>query len=371
VFKPLLVVLGFCALVGDANANKPSPAAVDSAEWKAIAAPYVIGNSDEGVLIGSGLGVSYAPTVYMLGSLEYGLKGSFSGTLEGEIVLHRWRHAGKISLDFADRYIYSPHGAVPDPIDTLAIDRFDYKVSTLWRKGVFEVGPSVWVEIVKHDPVHLMPWGPNADRREIVHECGLALSGIRARLRTTSAVRPIDGYIIDAIAQGGFSWQEDRKRSKPDMSLQLQVAQARRITDRLRMYVRGDGRYLETTPWLARNYLGGSKKIRGQPYRRIFARRILMGRAQAHYRFIDSFTLPFRVLHTFMPWIHVWPLEVEAVAFYDAGSAGDPDFGWLRTHHGFGGGIRIVLPPELVVRIDIGFSPGGSPRLYFGIGELL
>lgn len=371
VFQSLLVLLTLFAVAG-ASAS-PAADSTDSADRGAhiLAAPYVVGNSDDGLTLGFGFGANRPPSLYAVSSIEYSLTGQLSAYVEGEVWLGEYRYAGKVSYSRGDFGIYPTLPVDPEAVAEADIERVDIKLAALRPLSPrFELGPAVWIESARgmrpEDPdkvplelATLAPFRPGS----------LALGGVRARWRTTSSVRPMDGYILDLITQAGAAWADEWDDAKPDATVQFKAAMAKPLHPRLRYYLRAETRLQLNTPPIVRNYNGGEKKVRGQPKRREYGRRAIYTRAQTHWTMLDDWRWPSEVAHSLFSFIPVYDLDVELVPFYDMGVMADPDFGWLPARHGVGMGLHFVIPPELVLRVDVGVSPGGSPRFYFTIGE--
>lgn len=330
-----------------------------------------MGDSDVGLTMGFGFGASRPPALYSVASAEFSLNGRINTYVEGEVRVGEVRYVGKVSTSLAPREVYPAVAVDPDEIAVATQQRIDIKLSALRPVGEHsEFGPAAWVE----STIGIDPETPDGDPLEILsiprfRPGSLALGGVRWRWRSTSSVRPMDGTIVDAILQAGAAFSEAWDTPRPDATVQLLAARAIPVHERMRVYLRGDTRHQLNAPPPVRNYMGGDKKVRGQPSRRETGRRTITGRAQLHALFIRDWRWPMETAHRLMPFLPVYDLDVELVPFYDVGWVGDPDFGWRRTRHGVGAGLHIVLPPELVIRMDVGISPGGSPRFYFTVGE--
>ena len=383
--KPIIIYFAALAIFLSRPANLlaggDEPADPDSSEviggWRFLGAPYMEVDSDDGLVLGLGAGVSLPPRYYILNWIESSFRGFFRIGLEGEVETGGLRHVGKISFDRMYRYLYSEEGADPEAFAKALVEHSEIKLSALrpsaWGSNRwFEIGPSIHIEHAKGiDPTDTEGVRLPIESLDRFRPGTLVLAGIHARYRTTGPVRPLDGVVLSVILQaGGVEWNGWEK-PRTEATAVLHGAWAVPAGDHLRIYLRGEGRLQLESPPPLRDYIGGGERVRGIPDRREFGRRVLLGRAQLHLTAIRGMRWPMELASAIIPPIPVWPMEVEVVPFYDVGAVGDPDFGWLKTRHGFGGGLRFVLPPDLVVHLDIAQSPGGETKFYFGFRETL
>jgi hypothetical protein len=345
----------------------------EQVETNVIAAPYVLASSDDGITLGFGFGLNRPPQLYSISSAEYSQSGQMNFFTEGEVRFGLNRYVGRVSFNRSTRSIYPSQPVDPDPLVNADVERVEIKLTVLRPYGRgFEIGPSAWIETAKgmrpededKNPLDL------ADYPRFIPGT-IALGGVRARWLTTSSVRPLDGYVLDLTTQAGAAWSDAWDSAKPDGTVQFKAAMARPMTEWMRMYLRAETRVQWNAPPPIRNFNGGGRLVRGQPKRRETGRRAIYTRAQTHVTLLRDWTWPTEVAHSIFSFIPIYDLELELVPFYDMGVIADPDFGWLPARHGVGAGIHLVIPPELVMRLDVGFSPGGSPRFYFTIGEAI
>ncbi len=367
VFATSLVLLTTC------SSWATELAAEDSLNTRVIAAPYMTGNSDDGITLGFGLGISRSPLLYSILAAEYSLSEQMNVLGEGEIHTEYVRYVGRLSFNSSTRSIYPSQPVDPEPLLRSEVERLEFKLSALRTFGTgFEIGPAGRLETAKG----LHPEDPDGNPLELDDyprfiPGALAMGGLRARWRTTSAVRPLDGSIVDLTTLFGAAWSDSWDESKPDALVQFKIATARPVADWMRVYLRAETQAQWNSPPPVRAYNGGNRKVRGQAKRREVGRRAITTRAQTHFTLIRDWRWPMETASRIVPFLPVYELELELVPFYDMGVIADPDFGWLPTRHGVGVGLHLVIPPELVIRIDVGVSPGGSPRYYFTIGEAI
>lgn len=348
--------------------------APDTSRWKALGAPYVTGNSDEGVRFGLLGGYSRPPGVYLAAQAGGSTRGGIDTQLEGEVDAGRWRIAGKINYRRAVWELYPAGGADPDPEVRVTVENPELKLSALRRWGErLEIGPAVWVEHVKGlDPVDPASDSPlELARIPRLRPATLGLAGARVRYGTAHPVRPVKGWLVDLITQAGAADYAGWAGPRFDATLQAMALGAAPLGPHLRFGARAETRLQLETPPPLRNYVGGEKKVRGEPYRRDAGRRVILGRAELAVVLTRRLTFPLLLARKLIPSMPLWPLHVELVPFWDVGAAGDPDFGWRKTRIGYGAGLRVVIPPDMVVRLDVGTSPGSGPRIYMGLGSPL
>lgn len=348
-------------------------ASPDSSSWKMLLAPYVLGNSDDGLLGGVGWGLSLPDTHYFLLGAEVSTRGAFRANIKGE-----WTVASATllvgELDLARRYtaLYPAVGSSPDPT-IIAFEEYGELTASLLRSyGKLELGPtlffrrSVWRDGEDADGIPLSL--ASFDR---LQPTTIGLGGLHARWRTTNPTRPMDGWLIDTRLQAGAVHYDPWQETRFDLHAFASLARAQRLNERIRLYLRAKGRFQLETPPSLREEIGGDHTVRGELGGRDAGRRILAGRSELHWRLYDGMRWPMELMNWVFPFVPVYPLQIEMVPFYDVGAAGDPDSGWARTRQGAGLGVRVVLPPELVVRIDIARSFQGGTGFYFSIGETL
>ena len=358
-------------------AGKPAPAEAgsneDDARWKMLLAPYLLGNSDDGIIGGVGWGASLPETYYFLLGGELSSRGAYRSNIKGEWMLRSGRRlVGE--FDIARKYtaLFPAVGASPDPT-VIAFERYiEINGALLKRYGQIEAGPALFFrrcrwsdpEDVDGNPASLAPY----DR---LQPAGIGLGGVHLRWRTTNPTRPLHGWLIESRLQAGVADYEPWGDSRFDLHAHLSLARAQELNETLRLYLRARGRFQLEAPPSLREDIGGDHTVRGELGARDVGRRTLAGRSELHWRVHDGFRWPMEMMHWVFPFVPVYPLQLELVPFYDVGAAGDPDSGWARTRQGAGFGVRVVLPPELVVRIDIARSFDGGTGFYFAIGETL
>jgi len=344
-----------------------------AAPWKLLLAPYLMGNSDEGIVGGIGFGASQAEQVYLLLAGEASTKGAYRLAAKGEVQRGATRYVGKavVGRNFTELYPSSGHN--PDPYARGYLRGFEFRLSALYPlSSHLQAGPEL--NLRKSDGVN--PEDPNGDPipRELLprfRDAFNSLAGLHVRWRTTNPVRPVDGSLIEAHLLGGVATSQPWSAQRTDAEAQLFAARATPLTPTLRLYLRADLRAQLETPPPLRNFVGGDDFVRGTARARDVGRRTVAGRSELHWTFYRNVRWPMQLMHWFVPFVPVYGLDWEAVPFYDIGAAGDPDTGWARTRQGAGIGLRVVLPPDLVARIDIARSFDGGMGFYFGIGESL
>jgi len=356
---------------GDASAEQPVQQAAD---WEFLAAPYLSVNPDFGVVFGVGGGISKDSNTTIILNSALSTKRQKGITLRGEagteenIYLFTFRSW----LNPADVYVESFSST--DPYATGLLQRGEFKIAALRKtEGQFEFGPEVWLDFTQGiEPK--TPDGVPLDINTIsrFRRGSLVLGGFRARWRTTSASRPMDGVIIDFALRAGRADGIEYTTPRLTYASDFWLSYTKPFSDRLRFYSRLWVRLQDQAPTSVRNDLGGSTTLRGVPYNRDFGRRLIATRFQLPYRFASDFTLFTDIAQVFIPPFPTWKLDLEILPFADIGAVADSDLGgWKPTRVGYGVGLRLVLPPQLVFTIDLGYSPGGSTKFYFDGGESL
>jgi len=355
-------------------ADSPESPEKGAGEWQILGAPYIAADSDFGVTLGLAAGVAHVPgfTMITLGSVS--TRGLAGGRFEGEATTNNRRLPFRLAFQRARYNLYPPGGVYPDPAFRAYLDRFELRFATLLRHdGGLEFGPEVYVLTSRG----LRP--EDMDGHSVPLEAFSrfqagysAMAGPRIRYRTTSPIRPMDGVILDAVLRGGRSGGDAFSTPRNDWSADLWASWTRPLSGRLRLYTRLWGRLQGEAPPPVRNHLGGGLTVRGQPLMRDYGRRQVLGRAQVHWTLARGIRWPGDLANRLWSALPSWPLDAELVFFADAGAAMDPDEPrWRRTRQGYGVSLHIVLPPELVFRLDIAISPGGPVFFYTGGGESL
>jgi len=378
LFVLLITFISFSQLTTDSFASADIKKANDESEeekavWRGFATPFLFANSDDGFVFGLGLGLSKDPGLYLISGLELTTKGNNRVAVETE-----WYHKNntivlKVDLGRTKRYLYPATEISPDYFAKADMEDVEFRLSYMKKyKSSFEAGPTLWVESIKGlNPVDQKNNEISYDGIDIFNPAFIALAGYRFRSKTTSAVRPTDGYVIDISLMGGVSNFNLWSDPKEDMYSKLIAALAKPLNNNFMTYFRIAGSYQLNAPAPLQNYNGGFDRVRGHADRREYGRRIIWGRSELHWTLTRKFDWPQRVAHSIFSFFPTWPLELEIVPFYDFGMAGDPSYGWNRTRHGLGAGIHFILPPELVLRLDLAAAPGGELFYYFTIKQSL
>ena len=136
----------------------------------------------------------------------------------------------------------------------------------------------------------------------------------------------------------------------------------------LALHLRGESLLGEERemPWWELPAIGGRDSLRGYWEGRFRGRRSVIANGEFRYHIID---IPLRF------WIVDVKLVIDGSFFADAGRVftadddldGRPRSGWKRTG---GFGFRMSLPPRLIGRLDIGFSPEDRFVTYFNFGTV-
>ncbi|MBD3165124.1 hypothetical protein GF324_00840 [bacterium] len=342
-------------------------------ELQFLGSPYVSANSDVGFTIGFGASFTKGRDLNLTLSTSYSTRGFMSLSLKGEVVTGGARWIREIIVGRYKRRLYAPSGWSPDPYAVATSDRLLVTLAPLWEIRGVEVGPELYMLVADSRDFEGgdgNPWmGPTPGR----FRAGSAVTGgVRARWRTMSATRPMHGWLLEGAVRGGVADGETFDKPRPEFALDLRAATALRLSDAFRLYLRGQGTYFEQAPQAVQPFLGGIETLRGQSLERDVGRRVLMSRSQFHYRFAKHWAWPGELAHRIWPLVPPLKLDLELVAFHDMGAVGDPLYdGWQRTRHGYGGGLRWVIPPELVFFFDIARAPDGTLFFYFGGGETL
>lgn len=343
-------------------------------KWQFLGAPYVTADSDNGIILGIGTGIAKTPTAAFIINSSVSTTGLAGFTLRGEMGNERTRYILRNALWLFPSNIYPFQGDLPDWEATALLQHTEIQWAAL-RKITpnFEIGPEIWTDFAKGIEPEDQDGNPlNVNYIPRLIDGSLVLGGIRARYKTTSSVRPIDGVILDLAVRTGRADGVMFKTPRHTTTADFWAAIAKPISPKLRFYARGWFRYQDEAAPSVRNPIGGVFTLRGQPFARDYGRRMVAGRFQLHYKVAEHVKSIGRVAHRIIPFIPEWDLEFEVAPFADIGAVGDPEYGgWHRTRQGYGMSFRLVLPPDLVLFLDLAFTPGGAGSYYFGGGESL
>lgn len=368
VLAPLLLIL-LLPLTSLAESDDPA-----NSKWDFLGLPYLSVDPDFGTILGLAAGVQRAPNTSFIVNSSISTGGQMGMTLRGETGSDASTQVFTFRQWLNPAGVYPNIGALPDPSAVALLQRSEIKFAWLNRyTETFEFGPELWMEFDKGiDPE--TDGGIPLDVATIprFQQGNMTLAGLRARYRTTSATRPLDGVIVDAALRAGRVDGITMTTPRLNVSGDLWLAMAKPLSGDVRLYSRIWFRAQSEAPVSVRNDLGGSRTLRGQPYNRDYGRRLIASRFQLHWTAMRNVTLFSDIAQYFIPIFPTLDLEVELAPFADIGAVGDPDLGgWSKTRQGYGLSFRFVLPPTLVFYIDLGYSPGGRPLLYFGGGETL
>jgi hypothetical protein len=294
------------------------------------------------------------------------------GISQAELKTPQWRFVDISWLSKMPRIIYTQEDNDPQEVARAVVTQFELQLSALRRFGELEIGPSALIRAVKAQDAkdaNEYPIPLNSFRR--FGTADMELAGVRMRYLTTSIVRPIDGVILDMSVRAGRASGNNSSSPVFDADTDIKAGWAKPVSENGRIYLRTWAMFQLNAPPSVRNFLGWERNHRGQPYMREWGRRFLSGRFQYHHCFKRSSSFPMEQLNSVFPFIKPCKLDFEIVPFYDIGAIGDPEFGWHKTRSGFGAGLHIILPPELVFRIDFAVAPNGPFRFYIGAGETI
>ncbi len=338
-----------------------------------LGAPYIFANSDLGLVYGMGGGLSRSPKLYILFFFNVSNNNLVEGgVLQGEYSYSDWKFSDVSWISKAPQYIYSLQDNNPEIIAKAIMTRFELQLSALRRVGNLEIGPTMMFRksfARDHKDKDDNPIPRNSYER--FGNANVELLGIRARYETTSPVRPTDGILLDGSLRFGRTNSNTYKSPRFDLDGEIKIGWTKPISSVSRFYSRIWCIFQLEAPPPVQQHLGWERNHRGQPYMREWGRRMLSGRFQLHFTFLERSKFPLDYLNKLIPVIKPDRMDFEIVPFYDVGEIGDPAFGWHKPRHGFGIGIHAVLPPELVLRLDFAIAPGGPIRYFIGAGETL
>ena len=374
-----IITIGISELYATDNAQTPTKP--DSTS-KFIAAPWASASTDEGIAVGFTAGISKFPNLLAYTSLQTSSKGYSSISLQAEIRNCYVKNILNASASKAIRQLYDPFKPIPEPYASAVVNRYQIRYSRLYQRSKnFAIGPDFKFDFSSARKIECLentelPWDfewPYPKRR---FDRGTSYSaGLRARYATMNPNRPLNGRIVDLSFRIGQAEDRDWKLDL-DRSGEILIALARQFSHRNRFYLRFLGQFQELIPPPIQNHLGGESTLRGEPSQRDYGNTILCGRAQYHLTVLKNWDFPLNLAHRIWSIFPVWAMDVEVVSFYDIGGVVDGHWGersdrYVKTKQGYGGGLRFVIPPELVLYFDVAKSPHGSPRFYLGVGETL
>jgi hypothetical protein len=356
-----------------ASADSSEISNEDSLSWRAIVTPFIFANSDDGVQYVFGIGLSKFPNFYTIAGGQITSKGNVAFGFDGEASIAERRYVFDMGYSRRGDETFPSMGNKPISIAKATTSSFKINLASLSNISErVEIGPVINISSSESKDFEL------ADGVEFEPEtaanyqkANLALLGMRARYSTTSPIRPTDGVIVDGMVLAGRSEGEFNATSRFDMNASLRLAIAKPLSRNFMLYLRNDSHFQLETPTPLRKHIGGDKELRGEPLRRDLGRRVLLGRAQLHYTLTRSFTMPWKMVHAIFKSVPINSAEIELVPFYDIGVAGDPDYGWKRTRHGYGMGLKFVLPPDLVITLDFATTASGLTGFYFMFGQTI
>ncbi len=352
---------------------------------KFLGAPYVYANTDMGLVMGVGGGLSKPPNFYSL----FFVDGSFNGMLQGgvsmmEIKSGDWRFIDVSWISQKLLYIYTLSDNDPQILAGALQTQYELNFSALHDLGGgWEAGPTVLVRFMRSREARDLV-DPNNPGQSVLYSEGrnipkstyprfrdadVELAGYRFRYTSTSPVRPTDGWIFETALRAGRTDGDAYATPRFDMDFEARLARAIPLTHRSRLYLRGWTILQLEAPPPVQQFLGWDRNHRGQPFMREWGRRFLSGRIQYHWMFAENSRFPWGHLHSLWSALPDMRLHYEIVPFYDIGAVGDPAFGWHETRHALGIGIHAVLPPDLVFRLDFAIAPGGPLRFFLAAGE--
>lgn len=373
-----LLILLAVSSVANAETNDSTSTA------KFIGTPIASASSDEGVVIGAVAGFARdSGGVFYLSAYQSTKRYTGLG-LRGEFNAGDWRVVTKNHITRILRKVYPATGDVVEEyahatvnrlqIDVAALKAFDGDFLSGNKSALHELGPSFVMDVSQaENPEDINGESLNLERLYAFQRASTAQLGVRLRIRTTSASRPVDGFVFDSKLLAGRTSGESlsKPKFKFDASFSAWLAVAQPLSQSTRLYLRGSWQLQGLAPPPIRNWLGGDNTLRGQPDHRDLGREIVMGRVQLHQMLISEWLFPMKTVNRVLSFFPVWAVDVEAVGFYDIGRCGDADFGWNPMRQGYGGGFRVVVPPELTLAFDFAITPHGGKMFYFGMGETL
>jgi len=370
LFKTILVLL--LPLANIEGSEKQKPVSGDETQ-QVILLPYVSASSDVGIEAGIIACVASHPgmIVYYGGYLT--TKGHSGLSIRGERDMGNLRLIGESSLTRIKHKLYRPSRSIPRPFASAVVNRFQFNLAVMKETTEeLEIGPELFIDVAKGENQRDAQDRPASLVSLSRFGLGSLIQiGPRIRYRTTSTLRPLHGVIIDGSVRIGRAGGDALSHPEADFAINLRLAGTLPISDRKRLYLRGWWGHQHAAPPPVRYSIGGIRTVRGLPLNRNFGRRLINIRSQFHYKLIDEWGVPMSYAHNLWNAIPSMKMNIETVAFYDIGSIGDPDYGWRQLSHGFGGGLRIIFPPEMTFFFDVAKSPGGGLRFYFGAGETL
>ncbi|MBT7618009.1 MAG: hypothetical protein HN590_12070 [Calditrichaeota bacterium] len=338
-----------------------------------LGAPYVFANTDLGIVYGVGGGISRSPNLYLLFFLNFSTNSLIEGgVLQGEYTYLNWNFSEVSWISKAPQYIYTIQNNDPQVIAKALMVRYELQLSALRKVGSWEIGPSMIVRKSSARDQKDKDDNPILeDSYERFGEGNVQLLGVRAKYETASSLRPIAGILIDGSLRFGRTNGDVYQLPRFDVDAEIKIGWAIPITSKTRIYARIWSIFQLEAPPPAQQHLGWERNHRGQPYMREWGRRMLSGRLQFHFTTVKRSPFPLVYMHEWIKIIKPARVDYEIVPFYDVGEIGDPAYGWHKPRHGIGIGLHLVMPPELVLRLDFAFAPSGPLRFFIGAGETL
>ncbi len=362
----LVAVCLFCSVPVQGNA---------AGDIGVLALPVLGYSTDEQVVMGimSGFSRGEGSTLYLTG--YYATAGRYVLKTNGEQGFGNGILTSDIALRYVLRKLYT-EGSDPEEYARAYMGRVLLNLAYLKpirEESALQVGPAVkmnhtWVNDVRSpedDPLPVLPGR--------FGQGGYALGGFQTRYITTSSLRPVKGWILKGGLYFGTAYGEQLDRARTDIHGDLSLAGVTPFLSHFRVYGRVQSGFQLESPEPVQLFLGGESTLRGQADQRDWGRRQLAGRLQLHWVMFQNVSWPIDLVHS------IWSgfptpadrFDLEVVGFHDIGAVGDPAIGWQRTRLGYGTGLRVVFPPELVFRFDVGYSRDFGFMVYVGAGETL
>jgi outer membrane protein assembly factor BamA len=110
--------------------------------------------------------------------------------------------------------------------------------------------------------------------------------------------------------------------------------------------------------------IGGGQTLRGFPWKRFQGRGMGLYRNEFRLTLIDEFMDPITRLRDRIPTLPEIKPAIELAVFTDMGSTWYQRIDTDRIQSGYGAGLRVILPTDVVVRADVAWSDDGH---YWGL----
>lgn len=272
-------------------------------------------------------------------------------------------------LERSERFIYSPYDNTFDKRASGWKTRFSGILSGLRNFGSHtRFGLVVRSDIAWSGAASLPSGQPALISERALRDASQHGAGIRFIYELADDTGKKPKLTADISLTAGIADEEFWKYTHFDWGYVGSVQFACSPLRRLIVAVDLEGSYSMNAPQPLRASLGGYGSLRGYPVYYRYGRRLAAARNEISWVLAEKAQILSAPLHSFWDRLHLEPDNLALVCFYDTGTVGDPEFGWLKTLHGFGAGLRMNVTRRTLFWFEAAGSPDHAARFYLGFG---